>query len=498
MKFLTKEDIKTYYKYLYNGKSIIGFILIIASIAFFAGLLLIDYFSESSSSYFGILVFVILPPFFMTGAFLVPFGFFQHYKKLHEKGERIQKNIIVDFNLAKHRKNFLIFVVFGFLSIISITLISFQSFHYTESVEFCSTCHSVMDPETTTHKKSPHAKVACVECHVGEGASWYVKSKLSGLYQVYSVWFNKYSRPIHTPISNLRPARDTCEQCHWPEYFIDNKIVRREYILPDEENTIGHNTLIMKTGGLKKHTKPSGIHWHISNTVNFIAKDKKKQEIPWVEVIYQDGTKKVFQSEDEPLEEKELANLEKHRMDCIDCHNRPAHIFKSPAEIMDHLILSNAISRDYPNIRAIGSKALTNEYKSKETVDREMTDFIMEFYKEKQLSEDLRKNLKNVIATIKSSYFENFFPEMKTKWNTHAWNIGHKWSPGCFRCHDNNHSTKDGEVITRNCDLCHTIAAQGLGRVSEQLSLKPLEFQHPEDIDEEWKETPCYECHTGE
>lgn len=498
MKFLTKEDIKTYYKFLYNPKSILGFILIVTSIAVLFGLFLIDSVSQSSSSYIGILVFMILPPFFITGTILVPYGFFQQFKKLHAKGEIQQKNMIIDFNLGKHRKNFLIFIFFGFVSIICVTLISFQSFHYTESVEFCSSCHSVMDPETIRHQKSPHARVTCVECHVGEGTSWYVKSKLSGMYQVYSVWFNKYSRPIETPISNLRPARDTCEKCHWPQYFIDNKIVSREYVLPDEENTIGHETLIMKTGGMKKHAKPSGIHWHISNTVNFIARDPKKEDIPWIEVINDEGQHKIFQSSENPLKKEEIANSEIHRMDCIDCHNRPAHIFLAPSEIMDNLILSGVVNKDLPNIRAIGSQVMVKDYKDNTDADIQIKNQILKEYSEKELTPELKTTIDSTIKAIQTSYHENFFPQMKTNWKTHSKNIGHKWSPGCFRCHDDKHTTDSGEVIPRNCDLCHTIAAQGVGRSSEKLSLVPLEFKHPEDIDEEWKETPCYECHTGE
>ncbi len=94
-----------------------------------------------------------------------------------------------------------------------------------------------MEPEHTAYQNSPHARVKCVDCHVGSGAGWYVRSKLSGAYQVYAVLANVYPRPIPTPIKNLRPARETCEQCHWPSHFSGQKEVINTYFKSDEQNT---------------------------------------------------------------------------------------------------------------------------------------------------------------------------------------------------------------------------------------------------------------------
>ena len=78
---------------------------------------------------------------------------------------------------------------------------------FMESTQFCGqTCHSVMDPEYTAYQRSPHARVACVECHIGPGAPWFVRSKLSGSYQVLAVTFNLYPRPIPDAHSQFAPG----------------------------------------------------------------------------------------------------------------------------------------------------------------------------------------------------------------------------------------------------------------------------------------------------
>ncbi len=163
----------------------------------------------------------------------------------------------------------MIFIAGTVLLLIISSIGSYEAFHYTESVEFCGKfCHKVMKPEYITYHGSSHERVACVECHVGSGASWYVKSKLSGLYQVYSVLAKKYPQPIPTPIANLRPARETCEECHWPEKFYDHKFSVKHSFLSDEENTERIINMQIKTstklvmGELEK-----GIHQHISPNV---------------------------------------------------------------------------------------------------------------------------------------------------------------------------------------------------------------------------------------
>ena len=57
-------------------------------------------------------------------------------------------------------------------------------------------------------------------------------------------------------------------------------------------------------------------------------------------------------------------------------------------------------------------------------------------------------------------YGWNVFPAMKVTWGTYPNHIGHKDSPGCFRCHDRKHKTDDGDKISKDCDSCHTVLAE--------------------------------------
>jgi len=349
-----------------------------------------------------------------------------------------------------------------------------------------------MDPEAITHALSPHARVSCVECHVGPGAGWYVKSKLSGMYQVYAVLTKNYPKPIETPITSLRPARDTCEQCHWPQFFIDDKVVTRDYYQRDEENTHGSVTLQMHVGGHPGYGRPTGIHWHIENDVDFASMGPEKKDIPWVKVTYKNGKQKIFKSTEEPVDKKTLSMLKVNRMDCIDCHNRPSHIFKSPEEIMDLLMGTGQVNPKLANIRQVGSDALLGDYKTALDADKGIEKTIKE-----ECSDSNPGDVKQAIKMIKQAYHQNFFPKMKVRWDVHPSNIGHWRSKGCFRCHDGNHKTDSGETISRSCSLCHTILSQ-TSLDGNRFDIKGVPFIHPVDIDGEWKTTNCSECHTGE
>ena len=497
--FFSKEERSNLYKLWFNPLSIIGFILVVLSVAVIVSLLLIQVMFKIHNPYFGLITFIILPPFCFIGLILIPLGIFMQNRKLHKTGIRPQRHFTIDFNKPKHQKVFVLFAIATFFVIIIVSSLSYQAFHHSESVEFCSSCHSVMDPEAITHKLSPHARVSCVDCHVGAGAGWYVKSKLSGLYQVYSVFFDKYSRPIETPIHNLRPARDTCETCHWPKFFIEDKVFTENYFLPDEENTAGSISLLMKIGGKPEFSKPSGIHWHITNTVSYIARDEAKQDIPWVQVKDETGKLIVYESKENPLTEEERSIAQVSEMDCIDCHNRPSHVFKSPEYIMNHLLYAGSVNPEIPNIRSIGSKALIGDYKSSAEADKKMEEFILNEYKDNEdMTPELKSDLDKAIKAIQARYHENFFPEMKTRWDVHFSNIGHKTNLGCFRCHDDNHKTEEGKVIRRDCNHCHLIVAQGEQGSEAMFDPRGLEFEHPEDIGEEWMETNCSECHSGE
>ena len=182
---------------------------------------------------------------------------------------------------------------------------SYRAYQFTDSVRFCGQlCHTVMKPEYTAYLQSPHARVACVDCHVGPGASWYVRSKLSGTYQVYAAVFHKYPRPIPTPVANLRPAQQTCEQCHWPRKFYGAQLKVFYHYADDEKNSPRQIRMLINTGGAEPTAGlPSGIHWHmnIANKITYIASDAQRQVIPWVQAEDMQGKVTVYKAKGSAL-----------------------------------------------------------------------------------------------------------------------------------------------------------------------------------------------------
>jgi hypothetical protein len=380
---------------------------------------------------------------------------------------------------------------------------SFRTYEFTESVEFCGTvCHTPMKPEYTAYLESPHARVACAECHIGSGATWFVKSKLSGTYQVYSTLMNRFARPIPTPLKSLRPAQQTCEKCHWPGKFFGDTAKVLHHYLADEQNSPWTIQLLLKIGGGDPSFGPvGGIHWHmnISNKVEYIATDDRRKTIPWVAITDQNGKVTVYQSTGNSLKPAQVAAAPHRVMDCIDCHNRPTHIYHSPIESVDRAIYTGRISSRIPFIKKQAVLALTGKYATAEEAGKGISRTLAAYYQSRHadFANAHPELLKNAIAEVRSIYAHNFFPEMKVNWRAYPDNIGHKEFSGCFRCHDGNHVSADGKRITRDCRACHTIIAQGPGETPPSIDPAGMDFKHPVDIQDTWKQMDCSYCHAG-
>jgi hypothetical protein len=369
-------------------------------------------------------------------------------------------------------------------------------------VTFCGqTCHQIMKPEFTAYQESPHARVSCVECHIGPGATWFVKSKLSGAYQVYATLANTYPRPIPVPIQNLRPAQETCEQCHWPRKFYGAAERVLNHYLSDEKNSPWTIRMLIKIGGGDPTFGPvGGIHWHmnIANKIEYVATDKQRQVIPWVRMT--DGTTgqvTVYQLTDNALKPEQLNGTQLRVMDCIDCHNRPTHIFNSPVRSVELAISTGRIDKSIPYIKEQVVQALTQNYKTTDEALRTIAEKLQTYYETKQaaFAQGQSRLLTQAISEAQTIYSHNFFPNMKVNWSVYADNIGHKDFPGCFRCHDGKHASESGQIISNDCNSCHTIIAQGSGQNPASISPAGLEFEHPVEIGNAWKETPCTACH---
>lgn len=489
-----------------NWISITGSVLAVFNLATILSLMLLNTVFNFGGTYIGLFIYIVLPAFMVTGLLLIPIGMrINRAKARREEAEGGVKNWpIINFNNPATRNASIIFI-FGTVFLLVISSVgSYEAFHYTESVEFCGKlCHKVMEPEYTTYHGSSHERVACVECHVGAGAGWYVKSKLSGLYQVYSVLAHKYPTPIPTPIANLRPAQETCEQCHWPQKFYDRKLKIRHSYLADDDNTEQIIHLQMKTSSqMTASGFEKGIHQHIDPNVKIEYKtvSANRQEIPWVKYTnLKTGESEIFTDSDNPLSQELIDSLESRVMDCIDCHNRPSHDYKVPQNFIDKSISEGLLPKSLPGIKQIAMAVLYKTYSTKDTAFLEIRNQLTEFYSSTypEVFESRKTEVENAILEVQKAYANNIFPTMKADWRGYPNNIGHMESDGCYRCHNDRHASESGKVISRDCNLCHNILAQGTADSMEYSnSFVPLEFKHPVDIDEAWRTELCSMCHS--
>ena len=481
-----------------------------AVVAAIAGLALLFFIflsliSTTANPYIGILLYLVLPVFLLAGLILLLAGMFIEWRRQQRQGMIHHKWPHLDFNNPRHRLMVPIFLLGATLFALIFSVGMYQTYHYSESIEFCGlTCHTVMQPEYTAYQNSPHARIKCVECHIGPGAEWFVRSKLSGLYQVYAVLVHNYPRPIPTPIKDLRPAQTICEQCHWPEKFFGAKQWQFDHYFYNKTNTYWPINMLIRTGGGNPATsQTSGIHWHMNIGVKmeYIARDKQRQDIPWVRSTNkQTGHVAVYQDSTNPLPPESLAAEKPRIMDCIDCHSRPSHDFRSPDHEIDLAIVMRRIDPSIPEIKKISVDSLIAEYKSEKEAHKGINRVLSDFYQSKYPVVFDRKSqaIKNAISVLQDIYSRNLFPSMKVKWSDYFSNIGHFTSRGCMRCHDGKHTSTTGTVISNNCHSCHIILAQGPRRLDGIINTASgLVFVHPVDIGPAWKEGNCYDCHRG-
>ncbi len=407
----------------------------------------------------------------------------------------------------------LLLVLFGLLIVgVAVLIGGIQGYSYSESPSFCGTvCHS-MYPQYVRYQASPHANVACAECHVGPGFQAFVTSKIEGTRQLIDTITGKYDRPIKSPVMNLRPARETCETCHTPSSFKDNIIKIIQHYDNDAQNTPVETTFILKMGGTNQLTGESkGIHWHIQSQISYIALDDQRQTIAWVGVKQADGSMKQYFSRDllgmgqTSFVEKARQSGQIRQMDCIDCHNRVAHYIPYPEQAVDQAIANGLISRDLPYIR-MKAVALLNATYNSENDAMSAIDQLNTYYQSTGAS---ATEASQAVTAIKKIYKDTNFPDMNLDWKTNPNNQRHTPTLGCFRCHDNNHIYIDDQgvqhTISAECNLCHSVPI--VGRGTQTLLEAPVIVGEPPDSHKDFSWTiehrnvtdaekqQCYNCH---
>ena len=488
--------------HLRNAISMAGVALSIVSLSNIFLFFLIDLIGERPSPYIGILAYVVAPGFLICGLLLIAVGAWrERRRRSSQQPDEIPRHLRIDFNDAAQRGAVISFGTFLIVFVMMSTVGSYKAYEFTESVQFCGqTCHTVMHPQFTAHQVSAHARVSCVECHVGSGASWYLKSKMSGTRQLFNVAFNTYPLPIPTPVHDLRPAHDTCEQCHWPRKFYGAQLKVFTHYGSDEKNTFHQLRLLIKTGGGDPATgAPEGIHWHmnIANEIEYVASDNQNQIIPYVHVKDMRGRVTEYYAQDSKLTKRQIAAAVKHRMDCVDCHNRPAHIYVAPEPSVDQSLLARRLDVSLPFIKQQAVAALTGKYETTDAAVQGIAQTMHGFYESKypELAKTKQLEIRNAVDEVQQIFRRTVFPEMKLNWQTHPNNLGHFYFNGCFRCHDGQHASPEGKVISKDCNLCHTVIDQAKGAITAAAESK-LSFQHPVDLGDLTQVT-CSDCHTG-
>jgi nitrate/TMAO reductase-like tetraheme cytochrome c subunit len=458
--------------------------------------------------YLGVVTFLVLPGGFLLGLVLMPISRWRQ-KRRPDLAARLDFPVL-DFNLPRIRNRFVLFLAITVVNLVLLAVAAAGAIEFMDSVEFCGkTCHTVMQPELTAHQNSPHARVRCVDCHIGPGAGWFVRSKLSGTRQVFATIFHSYPTPIPTPVENLRPAGETCEQCHWPTKFHGTRLTVRRHFQENEANTEVQTVLALKIGGgalsdavaLKigggaipnalagdsaeeaaagtegaataSRTVPAsaerpllpeaaGIHWHVATRVEYLA-DPRRETISLVRVHRPDGTVKEYRrpgAEDTP---KDSTGPEQHlrTMDCVDCHNRPAHIYKPATRALEEAMVDGHISTRLPFIRREALAAIQKDYPTSEAAQSGIADHLRGFSEREYPALDAEQAslLSASIEGVQAVYARNVFPAMRVGWGTYPNHIGHEASPGCFRCHDEELATSESETISQDCGLCHSLLA---------------------------------------
>lgn len=486
--------------YVYNLITLVGLIIAIVGAGLVVTFFAYEVITGKEKPYLGILTYFVFPGQIVSGILIMIGGILFHRNRQRKRKQELDMPQYprIDLN-DPHKRRLTIFFALATIAFTTlIAMASIKGFEFTESPVFCGElCHVPMGPENTAWRTSPHANIRCVECHVGPGADWYLKAKINGTRQLYGVLTGHYEAPIGVPIADRRSAYETCAHCHW----IDRRVLDRRKVFthfaPNEENTPRETALYLKFGGTFREPNTSGIHWHTKQYIEYIPRGEKHEEIPYVSLTTPDGKLVEYLSTEKPMTKDEIAKetKNKRRMDCISCHSRPAHIYRSPSTELDDYLKSGTIDSKLPFIKKIALEVLEKPYKTNEEALQAIENGIEGFYVNKypKLSDEKAQAVKKAIIEAKLIYSENFFPRMKVNWTTYPNNIGHLYFPGCFRCHDGKHKSAEGRIISKDCNLCHTLDSQKQENVKSGEHVN--KFTHPVDIGDEFLKTNCSECH---
>ena len=442
----------------YNPISLIGVGLTTASALTLIGFWVVSVFGHGGSAnpYVGIIFDLCLPGLFLLGLILIPIGIWWRRRKLKTAGQLPTEYPKVDFGNPVFRRSLNYVVLATFINFVIVGTASYRGVAQMDKPSFCGqSCH-VMAPEWNAYHVSSHANVACTECHIAAGLPGYVSAKLNGARQFVHVVVGSYPRPI-MPEGKVPPAQATCLHCHNAGKYIGDRLVVKTSYGDDENNSVTHSLVLVHIGGRDSSGKLGGIHGAHLGHIEFISTDSTNQTIPWVARVNDDGSTIEYISSESTAPE----TGEKRVMDCIDCHNRAAHSFDTPEDAMNRAMSQGRLNASLPFLHKQGLDLIKADYTSQEDAESKITSGLEDFYRTKYPDawSQKRTQIDDAAKVLSGIYGRNVFPFMKVTWGTHPNNLGHNAYPGCFRCHDGSHNTKDGKSIDNDCSTCHNLIA---------------------------------------
>jgi len=430
-----------------------------------------------TNAYVGLITYLALPLLFVLGLLFVPLGWWLHRRRTGKStrellSERFEAELVASSPAGSRVVRTIIT-----LTLVNVVFLGFggaRMLGFMDQPHFCGTaCHSVMNPEWVTYQSSPHARVRCVDCHVGQGARAAFDAKLNGAWQMISVTFDLHERPIPTPVHNLRPARETCERCHWPQAFYGDRIRRIVRHAADEASTPRYTTLSLKVGSGSGRRRGE-IHWHVAghNQVRYQATDRSRMAMRWVEVRQPDGSYRRYSNRRAPPGAAPPPDV--RVLDCVDCHNRATHIYEDPEDAADRLVAIGAIDRGLPFARRQALAALTGSYRAGTGPRAVDLDFRGHYRRHHPDAITKRgRQIDRAVRSLQDVYRRNIHSGMNITWNAYPDHIGHRRGPGCRRCHSPDMVDGTGRPVSSECTLCHSMLAYD--------SAAPFQFLQPPD-----------------
>ncbi|MFV1963067.1 MAG: NapC/NirT family cytochrome c [Acidimicrobiia bacterium] len=479
----------------------IGGAIVVAGSMAFVFLIFQDFTAETENPYRLLVTFIAIPAVIGLGIVLFLLAIRIQVVSARKRGEKVRFTLRVEPTDPQYMRSLWLFLGLSLVGVAVVGFVGFQAYEATDSTSFCAdACHTPMEPEAVALQVSAHARIKCVECHIGPGTEAYLQAKVNGMKQLWGVLTNSYDRPVDTPIE-MRPAEQVCEECHWSDNLWGTKVQSSTYYSLDDASSPWTVNFLFDLGGAgSTPDQPGGAHWHTSvgTVVEYIATDHERQDIPWVRVIDEDGTEREYTTPGDHIPLPSDPDTVVRRFDCLDCHNRPAHPLEPASRSVNNALSDGLIPVVLPEIKNISMEVLLDSYEDREAAHKGIRDGLEAFYAARypDAAEAYSAEIEQAAQALIDIYDLNFFHEMKTDYRVRQYNIGHLSWEGCFRCHDGEKADESGNVISNDCNSCHLIVGQGPGTdgVLLDLDASGLEFEHPYGV-QKWRERSCASCH---